>query len=122
MDTDILADALTDPVTADGPPIGPSTLRRIAAAWPRRATVRTDMDKVVGEPDGPAGFDPELPDYPERILPFAGHPRYLAAEPHQRSLVNTLGWPASSPACRASRPARRCSRHTSTRPGTPTCT
>lgn len=92
MNTDTLTDTLTDPVTADGPPIGPSTLRRIAAAWPRRATVRTDMDRVVGEADGPARFDPELPDYPERILPFADHPRYLAAEPHQRALVNTLGW------------------------------
>ena len=81
-------DVLLDPDTADEDHIGPHTLRRVVAAWPRRATVRTDMDKVVegGE------FDALLPDYPERALPFLEHPLYRAASEDQRRLVNTLGW------------------------------
>jgi hypothetical protein len=70
------------------PGIGPSTLRRLAASWPRRATVRTDMEHLAN----PETYHPELPDYPERLLPFAGHPAFLAASPEQRQQVLTLAW------------------------------
>ncbi|WP_406167822.1 diiron oxygenase [Streptomyces canus] len=68
--------------------VGPGTLRRIAAAWPRRATVRTDMDKVTD----PGPYDPRLLDYPEHLLPFAEHPDYTAQPEDRRRHVNTLAW------------------------------
>lgn len=70
------------------PGIGPNTLRRIAAAWPTRATVRTDMERLAH----PEAYDPELPDYPVRLLPFAEHPAFLEASPEQRQQVLTLAW------------------------------
>jgi 4-aminobenzoate N-oxygenase len=68
--------------------IGPTTLQRIAAAWPRRATIRTDMNKVTGAGE----YDHSLLDYPVHLLPFAAHPRYLDASDEQRMQVNTLAW------------------------------
>jgi len=70
------------------PGIGPGTLRRIAAAWPRRATIRTDLDKVAS----PESYDPELLDYPEHLLPFAEHPDYAEQPDDRRALANTLAW------------------------------
>jgi hypothetical protein len=64
------------------------TLRRLSAAWPRRATVRTDM-VAIAEPEE---YDVAVPDYPAHFLPFAEHPEFLAAEPEQRQLVLTLAW------------------------------
>ncbi|AVT28464.1 MULTISPECIES: diiron oxygenase [unclassified Plantactinospora] len=68
--------------------IGPSTLRRLAEAWPRRATVRTDLDAVHGR----AEYDDTVPDYPVQFLPFAEHPDFLDATDEQRQLVLTLAW------------------------------
>jgi hypothetical protein len=68
--------------------VGPSTLRRLAAAWPRRATVRTDLGKVTD----PGDYDHELLDYPPALMPFAEHPDFRAAPEDRRRLVNTLGW------------------------------
>ncbi len=79
----------TDPAdTPEEPSIGPSTLRRLAAAWPRRATIRTDLAAVTD----PVAYDPQLLDYPVHLLPFAQHPRFLAATPEQQLRVNTLAW------------------------------
>ncbi|MUN36812.1 diiron oxygenase [Actinomadura litoris] len=78
-------------ITSDAPGpagSGPDTLRRLVAAWPRRATIRTDLDKVTD----PGPYDPALMDYPVSLLPFAGHPSYLAASDEQRLQVNTLAW------------------------------
>jgi hypothetical protein len=70
--------------------VGPSTLKRIAAAWPRRATIRTDMAAfLAAEPATPG-----LTDYPVHLIPFAEHPRFLEAPDESRQLVNTLGWQA----------------------------
>ncbi|HCT76458.1 MAG TPA: hypothetical protein DGT23_07685 [Micromonosporaceae bacterium] len=63
-------------------------LRRLVAAWPKRATIRTDMTQVVG----PGPYQHDLLDYPADLLPFAGHPDFLAATEEQRRLVNTLAW------------------------------
>lgn len=68
--------------------VGPSTIRRLADAWPRRATVRTDLDKVAN----PEAYNPELLDYPEHLLPFAQHPDFCAQPVEQRRLANTLAW------------------------------
>ncbi|MFI7102438.1 diiron oxygenase [Streptomyces sp. NPDC050161] len=70
------------------PSVGRSTLRRLADAWPRRATIRTDMAAVTD----PGGYDPELLDYPLELLPFAEHPHFLAASDEQRRQVNTMAW------------------------------
>jgi hypothetical protein len=68
--------------------IDESTLRRIADSWPRRATVRTDMDRIAE----PGNYDETLPDYPIRLLPFAEHPLFLDADPSQRQQVLTMAW------------------------------
>ncbi|MEU8433929.1 diiron oxygenase [Streptomyces sp. NPDC029216] len=76
------------PIEADGHEVGPTTLRRLAAAWPRRATVRTDMHKITGYEE----YDPELLDYPVALMPFGEHPDFRAASEDKRRRVNTLGW------------------------------
>ncbi len=68
--------------------IDESVLRRIADSWPRRATIRTDLDRIAE----PEEYDETLPDYPVRLLPFAEHPLFLAATPEQRQKVLTLAW------------------------------
>ncbi|MFB7913275.1 diiron oxygenase [Streptomyces sp. NPDC056061] len=74
----------------DGEPghIDETVLRRIADAWPRRATIRTDLDRIAE----PEEYDESLPDYPVRLLPFAEHPLFLAATPEQRRDVLTMAW------------------------------
>jgi len=68
--------------------IGPSTLRRLSAAWPRRATIRGHMEDI----ESPPRSDPLLPDYPVRFLPFAEHPDFLAASTEQQQVVLTHAW------------------------------
>ncbi|WP_172382355.1 4-aminobenzoate N-oxygenase [Streptomyces sp. MNP-20] len=68
--------------------IGSATLRRLVRAWPRRAAVTT-RPEVMEES---AAYDPALPDYPLEIVPFAEHPRFLAARPDQRRQVLTGLW------------------------------
>ncbi|MET8139671.1 diiron oxygenase [Sphaerisporangium sp. NPDC005288] len=70
--------------------VGPGTLQRIVAAWPRRATIRTDMAGFME----PQPYAPDLTDYPAHLIPFAEHPRFLDAPEEQRRLVNTLAWQA----------------------------
>ena len=68
--------------------IGPETLRRLSAAWPRRATIRSSMEALI-----PAGeFDPSIPDYPVEFLPFAQHPDFLDAPFEKRQAVLTHAW------------------------------
>ncbi|MFI1015820.1 diiron oxygenase [Streptomyces sp. NPDC020965] len=72
------------------PHIGPSTLKRLVAAWPRRSTVRTDMAAFMGAEINASG----AVDYPLHLIPFAQHPRFLDASEESRQLVNTLAWQA----------------------------
>lgn len=65
-----------------------ATLRRLADSWPRRASVKTDFDRLAVPDD----YEPGLPDYPARLLPFADHPHFLSASPEQMQLVLTLAW------------------------------
>lgn len=85
MTTDLIAD-----VEADTESVGRDTLARLAAAWPRRATIRTDMAGFLQA----APYDPDLPDYPEHLIPFTSHPLYLAAPEDRRRLLTTLAWQA----------------------------
>lgn len=70
------------------PHVGPSTLRRLVAAWPRRATIRTDMAAFMSPEPNSSG----MTDYPVHLIPFAEHPRFLEAPAESRRLVNTLAW------------------------------
>ncbi|MEU2735847.1 diiron oxygenase [Streptomyces sp. NPDC007095] len=72
------------------PHIGPDTLQRIVAAWPRRASIRTDMAAFMQS----ATRDSDVTDYPAHLIPFSGHPCFLEAPEESRRLVNTLGWQA----------------------------
>ncbi|WP_020663031.1 diiron oxygenase [Amycolatopsis benzoatilytica] len=76
------------PIETQETHVGPSLLRRLAAAWPKRATIRTDMGGVLN----PGDYDPGLLDYPLHLMPFAEHPRFVAASEEQRLRVNTLAW------------------------------
>lgn len=88
--SDVRSEELGFETPGSEPHVGPSTLKRIVAAWPRRATVRTDMTAVMTpEPD-----DPNVTDYPVHLIPFAEHPRFLDAPDESRQLVNTLAWQA----------------------------
>jgi 4-aminobenzoate N-oxygenase len=79
---------VTLPIEDTEPSIGPNTLRRLVAAWPSRATIRTDMNGVMAPP----AYDHNLVDYPVCLLPFADHPDFLAASDEQRLVVNTMAW------------------------------
>lgn len=76
--------------SAAEPHVGPSTLKRIVAAWPRRATVRTDVAAFMEAEVSASG----VTDYPVRLIPFAEHPHFLEASEESRRLVNTLAWQA----------------------------
>jgi len=86
----VLNEHTHEPVGEDGESghIDESVLRRIADSWPRRATIRTDLDRIAE----PEDYDESLPDYPVRLLPFAEHPLFLAATPEQRQKVLTMAW------------------------------
>lgn len=63
-------------------------VERVAAAWPKRATVRSDMVTV----ESAAEYDATRPDYPLDLLPFREHPDFLAVSPSQREEVLTWAW------------------------------
>lgn len=63
-------------------------VRRLADNWHRRASVKRE------EPDLHALFEPERPDYPVGILPFADHPTFVAAPEEQRRDVLSWAWVA----------------------------
>lgn len=70
--------------------IDESVLRRIADSWPRRATIRTDLDRI----SEPEEYDEQLPDYPEHLLPFAEHP--CTSRPRPSSARRSSPWPGWS--------------------------
>lgn len=79
---------MPDQTAPVGQVVDRATLRRLANSWPRRATVRTDLEAL----DSPDPYDPLMPDYPPEFVPFGDHPDFLAATPEQRSRVLTLAW------------------------------
>ncbi|MEV6986117.1 diiron oxygenase [Sphaerisporangium sp. NPDC051017] len=68
--------------------IGADMLRRLSAAWPRRATIRSHMDVLAA----PREHDPHVPDYPVKFLPFAEHPDFVDAPFEKRQAVLTHAW------------------------------
>ncbi|MFD8600092.1 diiron oxygenase [Kitasatospora sp. NPDC059646] len=67
-------------------PAESAVVRRLAANWHRRAAVKREE----ADPDGQ--FDPDRPDYPERILPFHDHPSYRRLEPGERTRLLAWAW------------------------------
>lgn len=67
-----------------------AVVERLARSWPRRASVRSGAFEAGF--DGPAPYDPAVPDYPENLLPFRDHPLYRAASPVQQTEVLTWAW------------------------------
>jgi hypothetical protein len=62
-------------------------LRKMAASWPKRATVRGDLYRYAAE-----YVDPARPDYPHELIPFRDHPKYLALTPEARRRINSWAW------------------------------
>ena len=63
-----------------------AVISRLAGNWHRRATVKR------AEPDIDALFDPNRPDYPERIVPFRDHPAWQALPDEVRSRLLSWAW------------------------------
>jgi len=63
-------------------------VQRVAAAWPRRSTIRSDMVTI----ESAAEYEEGRSDYPLRLLPFHDHPGFADVPPEQRELVLTLAW------------------------------
>jgi hypothetical protein len=69
----VLFDAVDNPV-----------IQRLALNWEKRATVKRD------DPDLLDLFDPELPDYPDTIVPFKDHHTYQELSSEQQGEI--LSW------------------------------
>ncbi|OBA88876.1 N-oxidase [Mycobacteriaceae bacterium 1482268.1] len=63
-----------------------AVIRRLAGNWHRRATVKR------AEPDIDDLFDAARPDYPERIIPFRGHPSWQNLPDDLRSRLLSWAW------------------------------
>jgi alpha-N-dichloroacetyl-p-aminophenylserinol N-oxygenase len=63
-----------------------AVISRLAGNWHRRATVKR------AEPDIDSLFDPNRPDYPERIVPFHNHPVWQALPDELRSRLLSWAW------------------------------
>lgn len=63
-----------------------AVIDRLAENWARRAAVKR------AEPDLDSLFDPERPDYPERLLPFRAHPSYAALDAAKKSALLAWAW------------------------------
>lgn len=74
-----------DPVVSPRAEI--TRLQRMARSWPQRASVRGDLYAQS------AGYvDRERPDYPIELVPFARHPRFLAASSDRQRDILTWAW------------------------------
>lgn len=63
-----------------------AVIRRLVGNWHRRATVKRD------EPNIDELFELNRPDYPERILPFCGHPAYESLDMAMKSELLSWAW------------------------------
>lgn len=68
-----------------------AVIRGLVRSWPRRATVRrTEPDLDVPTMDDL--YDPARTDYPDALLPFAGHPVYENLDDDARARLGAWGW------------------------------
>jgi hypothetical protein len=63
------------------------TIATLVATWPKRATVRSEK-----YPWDTGTYNPGIPDYPIRMVPFASDPRFQAAAPEARAKVLSWAW------------------------------
>jgi len=63
-----------------------AVITRLSKNWHRRATVKRDEPKLEDL------FDLARPDYPERIVPFAGHPTWEALPEEKRARLLSWAW------------------------------
>ncbi|MFF0813651.1 diiron oxygenase [Rhodococcus sp. NPDC003318] len=72
-------------------PVESAVIRGLVRSWPRRATVRRNEAAL----DGPTMddlFDPDHADYPEQLLPFAGHPGFEGLDATVRARILAWAW------------------------------
>lgn len=62
-----------------------AVLEKVSRSWPGRAQIRRDRF-------APPAFEPDRPDFLDRLLPFGAHPIYRAYAPALRQQVLTCGW------------------------------
>ncbi|MCU4677553.1 diiron oxygenase [Catenovulum sp. 2E275] len=63
-------------------------LNTLTKNWQFKSTIRSGKFSET-----PAElFDPELKDYPERLLPFIGHPEYERLDEQTKQTVNSISW------------------------------
>lgn len=67
-------------------PVESAVVSRLALNWGRRATVKK------AEPDLDALFDLDKQDYPNELLPFADHDRFLGLPEDQQNQLRAWGW------------------------------
>jgi len=67
-------------------PAESAVIAGLTRSWPRRAAVKKP------EVDLDALFEPHRTDFPEQMLPFAEHPRYLALDEHQQGRLRAWAW------------------------------
>ncbi|MGW5322655.1 AurF N-oxygenase family protein [Rhodococcus pyridinivorans] len=67
-------------------PAESAVIAGLTRSWPRRAAVKKP------EVDLDALFEADRADYPEQMLPFAEHPRYLALDEQQQARLRAWAW------------------------------
>jgi 4-aminobenzoate N-oxygenase len=73
---------------SEGITIDRALVQRVAAAWPKRATIRSDMVTIESGRE----YEEGRPDYPMEMVPFHDHPDFLALPAAQRDEVLTWAW------------------------------
>lgn len=72
-------------------PVETAVIRGLVRSWSRRATVRRTESALEG-PSMEELFDPARDDYPEQLVPFAGHPVFEALDARTRSRILAWAW------------------------------
>ncbi|MGW0041868.1 diiron oxygenase [Rhodococcus sp. NPDC003348] len=72
-------------------PVETAVIRGLVRSWPRRATVRRTEPELEG-PTMDELFDADRIDYPEVLLPFAGHPAYEKQDEDVRDRIRAWAW------------------------------
>ncbi|SDU21269.1 diiron oxygenase [Gordonia westfalica] len=72
-------------------PLETAVISGLVRSWPRRATVRRN-ETELDVPTMDDLYDDTRVDYPESLLPFAGHPNWERLDEDVRSRVRAWGW------------------------------
>ncbi|MCD2144737.1 diiron oxygenase [Gordonia paraffinivorans] len=72
-------------------PVETAVIRGLVRGWPRRATVRR-REPELDAPTMDELYDEGLADFPEAMLPFAGHPLWERLDDERRTRVRAWAW------------------------------